>query len=73
MSIDLLWRIVTNVLSLTGESLLQHVLDDPLLALARTRGMSICRIRYSVSQGLQSYRPKFSNTTRCSFDGAALE
>ena len=59
MSIGLLWRIVTNVLSLTGESLLQHVLDDPLLALARTRGVSICRIRYPVSQIFKFIDPSF--------------
>ena len=28
-----------------GESLLQHVLDDPLLALARIGGKSVCYVR----------------------------
>ena len=28
-----------------GESLLQHVLDDPLLALARIGGKFICHVR----------------------------
>jgi hypothetical protein len=28
-----------------GESLLQHVLDDPLLALARTDGKSVCNVK----------------------------
>ena len=27
-----------------GESLLQHVLDDPLLALARADGEPVCRV-----------------------------
>ena len=31
---------------LPGESLLQHVLDDPLLALARPRGGSIRQIKF---------------------------
>ena len=37
----------------TGESLLQHVLDDPLLALARTGGGFIYRMRFCV--GLRSF------------------
>ena len=35
-----------------GESLLQHVLDDPLLALARPDGKSVCRVRCYVCLSL---------------------
>jgi len=39
---------LANTSLFTGESLLQHVLDDPLLALARTGGESICCIRHCI-------------------------
>ncbi len=35
-----------------GESLLQHVLDDPLLALARADGEPVCHVRYYISLSL---------------------
>jgi hypothetical protein len=37
-----------------GESLLQHVLDDPLLALARTDGEPVCHARSDICFSLRN-------------------
>ena len=37
-----------------GESLLQHVLDDPLLALARADGEPVCRVRCYICLSLNN-------------------
>jgi hypothetical protein len=55
-----------------GESLLQHVLDDPLLALARPDGKSVCHVRCYVSVFV-IYRSKLSSSARRSLDGTAFE
>jgi hypothetical protein len=55
-----------------GESLLQHVLDDPLLALARADGEPVCYVRCYIRLSLMIYRSKFSSFARRSLDGTAL-
>ena len=56
-----------------GESLLQHVLDDPLLALARTGGKLVCHVRRTSVLASIIYRSKLSSSARRSFDGTTLE
>jgi hypothetical protein len=57
-----------------GESLLQHVLDDPLLALARADGESVCHVRCYICLSLHNlYRSKLSSSARRSLDGTTLE
>jgi hypothetical protein len=62
----------SNALLSSGESLLQHVLDDPLLALARPGGKSVRHMWRYVSAYV-TYRSELSNFARRSLDGAALE
>jgi len=58
----------------SGESLLQHVLDDPLVALARTGGeFRLSHMRSESVSAFAIYRSEFSDSARCSLDGATLE
>jgi hypothetical protein len=44
---------VSNNCTSPGESLLQHVLDDPLLALARADGEPVCHVRCYICLSLR--------------------
>ena len=57
----------------TGESLLQHVLGDPLLALARTDGKLVSHVRCTSILASIIYRSKLSSYARRSLNGTTLE